>query len=204
MFGSHPVRNDVLVEAQVRSSFGYWLARFVLGAVLGFVVTAIGLGILVKFMGLEPSRPMFWLAAVVISGAVVGLTWASERRLYFAVTPHSLEIGRSPRETIVEFDEIESIVVGLPPKQPWWIRFNPKASGVKQYLSALRRGAILVRLRGGRYLALNLLISDLASVPELTETLLRLNRAKLRGQESYTPEEVGFLQVTRYNVIKMF
>jgi hypothetical protein len=196
----HP---DVLVEAQVRSSPSYWLLRLVLGSVLGFVLTAIGSGILVQGAGLRPSRPIFWLAWILVSGVVIVLTWASERRLYFAVTTHSLQIGRSPRETVVEFDEIESIVVGLPPKQPWWIRFNPKALGPSQYLSTLRRSAILMRLRGGRYLALNPLISDLANVPELTGTLLRLSRGKVLGQDSYTPEEIQFLQVIRLNTIKM-
>jgi hypothetical protein len=197
-------RPDVLVESQVRSSLNYWLARLLLAAILAFVLTALGyFGILVQVVGLKPSRPIFWLVWVLVCTVILGLTWASERRLYFAVMPRSLQIGRSPRETIVEFSEIESIVVGLPPKLPWWVRFNPKALGARSYLSTLRRGAILMRLHGGRYLALNMRISDLANVPELTATLLRLNRDKVLGQDSYTPEEIQFLQGIRPNVVKV-
>src|SRR5262245_54800146 len=72
-------RPDVLVEAQVRSSVPYWLARLMLAAGLGFVLSALGyFGILVQVVGLTPSRPIFWLAWLLVSSVVILLTWVSE------------------------------------------------------------------------------------------------------------------------------
>jgi small-conductance mechanosensitive channel len=147
-------RQDTLVESQIRSNLSHWRGFLFIAA--GWVSVA---PVLIWYLAHHVRQELSWETTVAAWAliAVIGVvcTWTFIRSTYFAVTPSLLQIGRSPRETIVEFSEIESIVVGLPPQQS---RLTPLIR-LSHYHEAYRRTdearrqAILLRLRGGRYLA---------------------------------------------------
>lgn len=76
-------------------------------------------------------------------------------RLVFVLNPHSLVMGRGIGATQVHFSEIESIVLGLPPHMPWWMRFmsrfmgfHPSVRTARDNLQILRANTACLRLPG--------------------------------------------------------
>ena len=154
----------------------------------------------------ELSWEAFLVAWSLISGIGIIASWAAIRGTYFAVTPARLQIGRSPRETIVEFDEIESIVVGLPTQQSGILRlgrFSHFSQANYRKLAERRRDSIPLRLRGGNYLALYIPRAFIANPDTLKSTLLRRNRGKVVGAETYTPHETSRLGNVNFNRVRM-
>ncbi len=157
-------------------------------------------------IGADPSRETFLGLAALIAGVGIVATLVSIRSAYVAVTPDSLELGRRPRKTVVEFAEIGSIVEGLPAGESLSMRIGrlEHTSGVVIHrVAAIRRDSLLIRLAGGRYLALYLSPVHFTNTGELRMSLLERNRGKIVGADSYTPAEIRRLKNAAINAIRM-
>ena len=185
----------------------YWFLGLLLYPVAGFLFTAILARPLLRLLGAGLSSPPAILAAwgaVTLAVAV----WAygrDIRRLCYTLLPDSLLLGRGDWATVIPFAEIESVVLGLPDKLPWWIRiqrFNPQGRAILRNAVLARSRTILLRLRGDRYLPLCLTSPFLEGGAELKAGLLRLNGHKVVGAETYTEREIDGLASARSNTLR--
>jgi hypothetical protein len=195
---------DALIESELRASLDHWRGFLLIAALwtsIGFVVPLY----FTHHLHLELTREAELTVWSLIAGIGVIANWISVRRMYFAVMPGQLQIGRSPHETIVEFSEIESLVVGLPPDQSRLARiarFDHTTAGARIVVAQMRREAVFIRLHSGHYLALYISTFWFANADALKSTLLQRNREKLIGADSYTPEEVKSLARVYFNRVK--
>jgi hypothetical protein len=144
--------------------------------------------------------------AGLIAGVGIVATRVSIRSSYLAVTPDSLEVGRRPRETVVDFAEIESIGEGLSVGESLFMRagrLEHTSRVVIGHLAAIRRDSLLIRLAGGRYLALYISPVHFASPDDLRMSLLERNCEKIVGADSYTQAEIRRLKNAAINAIRM-
>jgi hypothetical protein len=197
-------RPDILVESQMRRNLCDWRGfRWIVAAWLA--ATAVLLWSLNQHLRLEPSIEITLTTWAIVSGIGIICTWATIRATYFEVTPNLLQVGRSQRETIVEFSDIESIVTSLPAQQSWLLR----AGQVSHYnhlsyrmMAEKRQASVLLRLRGDKYLALHISPFLVTNAESVKSTLLSLNRSKILGTDSYTPEEVRSLGNIYFNMVR--
>lgn len=196
--------NQVIVRSVPR--LYYWFIGIVLYPVAGFVFTAVLIrGVFLLFGSDLAGRPLIltWLSVT----AIIGL-WAyirDYRRLSYALLPDSLLIGRGASAIRVRFGEIQSIVLALPERLPWWLRiqrFNPQGRDLYRGIVRARELTILLRLTGRRYLPLNLAYSFLTNGQALMAEFLRRNQHKIVGHESYTEREIAALASARSNTVK--
>jgi hypothetical protein len=183
----------------------YWLIGIFLYPIAAFVFTAVLIrgGFLLLGSNLS-GRPLIltWLSVT----AIVAL-WAytrDYRRLSYALLPDSLLIGRGGSAIRVHFGEIQSIVLALPERLPWWLRiqrFNPKGRAAYRSVIQARQLTILLRLSGRRYLPLNLAYTFLTNGPGLMAEFLRRNQHKIVGHDSYTEREIAALASARSNTL---
>lgn len=141
--------------------------------------------------GYDPPRRWAWLL--------------DYRRLCYVLYPDSLYLGRGAAAIRIPFDDIESIVLALPERMSWILRiqrFNPKGRKIYRNVVRARQLTILLRLRGRRYLPLNLAYSSLANGQALMADFLRRNEAKVVGNDSYTEREIEALASARSNTLK--
>ena len=98
------------------------------------------------------------------------------------------------------FDDIESIVIGVPPRLPWflrWARIHP----AYQRSLAVRCASIFVRLRGGRRIPLNFVTGQFLDGHLLMEQFVRQRASKIVGQETYTERELRRMERADLNRI---
>ncbi|MGP0069683.1 MAG: hypothetical protein ACLQGP_39535 [Isosphaeraceae bacterium] len=117
-----------------------------------------------------------------------------------------MPIGRSPRETIVEFSEIESIVIGLPDQQSRFMRlgrFSHDSEPSYRRLAAVHRDTILLRLQNGYDVAWYISRAFITNADSLKTTLLQMNRSKGVGPESDTPREIRSLGNVYFNKVRL-
>jgi hypothetical protein len=197
-------RPDILVESQTRTKLSHWRG-FLLIAAAWFTFTPVVLWSLNQHLRLEPSTEITLATWAIVSGIGTFCIWTTIQTTYFAVTPNLLQVGRSPRETIVEFSEIESIVISLPAQQSWLLR----AGQISHYnhlsyrmMAEKRKASVLLRLRGGKYLALHVSPFLVTNAESVQSALLSLNRSKILGADSYTPEEVRSLGNIYFNMVR--
>ncbi len=197
---------DVLIESKMRASLDHWRGFLLIAALW----TSIGLVIPLYFthhFHMELSRETELTIWTLIAGIGMIANWISVRRMYFVIMPGQLQIGRSPHETIVEFSEIESIVVGLPgqlSRLERIARFDHITAGARQVIAQMRREALFIRLRSGHYLALSFPRFWIANTDALRSTVLQLNRNKVVGSNSYTPHDIKMLAgMNTFNKIRM-
>ncbi len=157
------------------------------------------------YLHLHPSHEIITGVGTCIAALGMIGCWSVCHFSHFAVAPTLLQIGRSPRETVIDFSEIESIVVGLPPLQSLLMRVgrHGEMAGAMAAAEWVRRETIYLRLTGGRYLALYVSPVYFANAGEVRTSLVQRNRSKVKGRESYTPEESKRLVSVRINVIRM-
>lgn len=195
--------NQVIVRCVPR--IYYWFIGIFLYPIAAFVFTAVLI------------RGAFLLFGSDLSGRQLVITWLSVtavvafwaytrdyRRLNYALLPDSLLIGRGGSAIRVRFGEIQSIVLALPERLPWWLRIqrlNPKGRELYRSIVRARELTVLLRLTGRRYLPLNLAYTFLANGPDLMTEFLRRNRHKIVGQDSYTEREVIALADARSNTL---
>jgi hypothetical protein len=197
-----PPYTDFIVEARLRGGLSGW--RGALLFVGGWSVYGpLAVWLLGEHLRLHPSSETVQRMGLVIATAGIIGTWTICHFSYFAVAPAQLQIGRSPRETVIEFSEIESIVEGLPAQQSLLMRMggHGEMAGALAMIARMRKEALLLRLTGGRFLAFYVSPFYFANVDEVRMTLLERNRNKVLARDSYTPEEIKRLGSVRFNVI---
>lgn len=138
------IDSDSTVESRLRPGLSGWRGFFL--TFLGWpVFAAAGVWALTYHFRAGPTREAALGLWALISGVGIIATWVTVRTAYIAVTPGQLQIGRSPRETIVEFSEIESLVEGLPAQHFLILkigRFSPHNELASHRLAMMRRDAI--------------------------------------------------------------
>lgn len=173
----------------------------------GLVFTAVLIRGLFLLSGSDLSGRPLVLAWVCVT--VIIALWAyirDYRRLSYTLLPDALLIGRGASAIRVRFGEIQSIVLALPKRLPWWLRiqrFNPEGRAIYRSVVQARELTVLLRLSGRRYLPLNLAYSFLANGQSLMTEFLRGNRHKIVGQDSYTAREIAALASARSNTLKV-
>jgi hypothetical protein len=186
---------------------GYWLIGIWLYPIVSLMVAAVILLPIAALLGHHVTLLQTiasWLAVTLGVSA-----WAythDYRRLHFTLTPDALLFGRGAYATVIPFSEIESIVMGLPDKLPWWIRsqrFGGRRDGTYQMHVAYWKSVPVLKLRGSRYLPLSagtirLFMRDYDT---LVAELLRLNESKIVGRETWDDREADKLTAARYNTI---
>ena len=172
--------------ATVRASPLYWILMCTHSP---FVGLAIG-GLFVSLKGdrvaslFYPSIGMFvWIATTVIFAA-----WVAIRGLFmlrWSLTETSLRRGKHGDGLVILFDDIESIVIGLP-------EVSPLLGLSRQYHDMVqqRRTGFFVRLRGGRVIQLAFQTFHYRGGATLMEEFLRLNVTKVVGRETYSQHEL--------------
>jgi hypothetical protein len=195
--------NQVIVRCVPRVY--YWFIGIFLYPIAAFVFTAVLIrGAFLLFGSDLSGRPLIltWLSVT----AIVAL-WAytrDYRRLSYALLPDSLLIGRGGSAIRVRFGEIQSVVLALPERLPWWLRiqrFNPQGRDLYRGIIRARELTILLRLTGRRYLPLNLAYTFLTNGQALMTEFLRRNQHKIVGQDSYTERETAALASARSNTL---
>jgi hypothetical protein len=183
--------DDVLVR--VSPPYWYWLLGLIIYPLAGFVFTAISLGILLGIFDpktIEAIPPQLVIAIWIVLTISIAL-WACARdyrRMFFILTTSSLKLGGSLNRAEVRFEEIDSIVLGLPAQQSKWIRILVFVSG-NNVISIYRNQCILIRLSGRRYLPLLPISGLLKNLDMLTREFLNRNAHKVVGRETYSDLE---------------
>lgn len=146
-----------------------------------------------------------WMA---VTTAIVGWTIRHDyRHVCYTLLSDAIELGRGTHATRIGFDEIESIVTGLPEKLHWIFRlqrFNPKSRGLHRNIVQARENTLLLRLHGDRYLPLNTSYASLANGRKFMTDFIELNRAKLVGRKTYTEREIAGLMLGKSNRLRTF
>ncbi len=195
---SEPIAAEPGVLIRARPKLLYWLFYLAVMPIGAFMIAAVAFGAASRAAGVPLSHPLLLAAWAALTGILVVWSFLRDRRnLYAALTPDSLRIGRSDA-IIVPFEEIRSIVLGLPPGLPWWVAFtrivNPRAY---RQLMRSRENVLLLRLSGGRYLPLSLGGPWIQDGLTLMEGLLEIQEAKIVDSSSYTAEERKRLRLAR-------
>lgn len=107
-----------------------------------FVFLAIALGVYRAIAGSEVSRTaLLWIWGIL---TVAVLAWSIVRDphlLTWSLTERDLRRGKKQHNLVIPFDDIESIVIGMPPRLPWFFRiarFHPRSSGAYRNLVTVR------------------------------------------------------------------
>lgn len=177
-----------------------WL-QILLVPMFTIVLVAMPVGMITSITAWQPKPPMIiglWLA---LSLAI--MVWCAVRDpelLTWTLTEMDLRRGRHAQQVVLSFDEIESIIVGVPPVLPWylrWMRLHPNGNAALQ----IRSASILVRLQGGRRIPLNFVTGQFVDGPSFMDRFLQLHQDKLVGQDTYTPAERKKLETADLNRI---
>ncbi len=181
--------------ATVGPSRLYWIALCTHSPVVGFAPAALFLALKGDPVAslFYPSISMFtWITCTVIFAG-----WLAIRAPYmmtWSLTETSLRRGKNGRGLVILFDEIESIVIGLPDLSPW-LRFSRNY----EQMVRDRSGAFFVRLSGRRAIQLTFLTFHYRGGAKLMEEFLRLNVAKVVGRETFTQDELRKFSRTGLN-----
>ncbi len=190
--------------ATTKPSSRYWLGLLFVPFAT-FVFVAMALGIYRAVTDAEVSRSSILMAWGIITLLII--VWCVLRDshvLTWTLTETDLRRGKNQDDLVIPFDDIESIVLGLPPRLPWFFRiarFHPRSRGAYRNLMVLRSTAFLLRLRDGRIMPLNFMTAQYQNGQAFMEAFLRLNASKVIGPESYTDAEIRRLGVAPLNRI---
>ncbi len=170
----------------------YWAQYLLFGPMVGVMFGAISTTVFrVYFRDWSPRA----LLAVVICFGMVGCTAVitfgvarDRKKLRCDLFPDRLVIGAGAGRQDVVFEQIESIVVGLPPSVSWIAKvgaLHPAGAAVNQ----LRANSLVVRMRSRRAIALHLGLMRAKNGPFLLQKFVELNAGKFRQVAEYTDEE---------------
>jgi hypothetical protein len=176
-----------------------WWMLFLFLPVATFVLIAFPLGLIMSLSGWKPSPSLILSVWGCLS--VIALTWCyvyDRESLTWTLTTIDLRRGKHWPKTIFRFDNVESIVIGVPVNIPWFLAWGRMHSSFR-HTWALRRLSIFVRLRGGRRIALNFLSGQFLDGHVLMEQFTLLHAARCVGPDTYTGQELRRMQTARLN-----
>jgi hypothetical protein len=181
----------------------YWLLGVVVCPMASFVVTAVIIRPMFLFFESDLAGYPLLFSWLTLTAPITAWTYIRDyRRLSYTLSTDALRIGRGGSAISIPFAEIESIVISLPQKTPWWVRVQWFSPRLKRNLMRSRELTIVVRLSGRRYLPLNLTYPYLTNGLSFMANLLRRNRNKIVGHDSYTDFEIKELTSARENTLK--
>lgn len=196
--------SDVIVRCKPKSY--YWFIGILLYPVASIVFTAVLVRPLLLLLGVDLQGLPLIFVWLLVTAVVAGWTYIRDfRRLHYTLSSDSLAVGRGSAASIVPFAEIESIVLALPERLPWWLRiqrFNPKGCGIYRNVIRARELTMLLRLTSYRYLPLNLAYPFLANGQPFMAELLRRNQSKIVSHDTYTEVEIRGLNFAVSNTLK--
>jgi len=182
-----------LSVATTRPSSNYWM-RLLFVPLTTLVFTVAGAGLYHVTMAAEVSRYYIFMAWLIVTP--LALIWSlvyETENLTWTLTPKDLRLGLDQDDLVITFDEIESIVPGLP-RLPLLFRlghFLPSGYGIC-HASAIRQNtAFLLRLRDGRSVLLDFTAPSQEDGQTLMKAFLQINEAKIIGRENCVPAEVA-------------
>ncbi|MCU1292631.1 MAG: hypothetical protein JWP08_1481 [Bryobacterales bacterium] len=188
---SHYARMSIeytpLITARPHPKF-WWMLLFIPLATVVFL--ALPLAFITALSDWKPSRPLLIGAWAAITAAV--MAWCVIRdpeSLTWTLTTSDLRRGQRRQQVIFEFNDIESVVIGVPSRLPWylcWMRVHPAYSRAL----GVRGASIFVRLRGDRRIPLNFVTGQFLNGQELMEQFVRQHASKIVGPETYTEQEL--------------
>jgi hypothetical protein len=142
----------------------------------------------------------FWTRTLVV-GAVFtafAVAWTIRRLTmqgYWTLDAVGLTRGRAANQRI-PWNEIESLVVGMPSRLPWIFRMTRRLPGRRfqgpvEMIVRRRANAVVLRLRGSRIIAVNLHGANNGDA--FMAALVRKCASKVASPETFTPAEVSAL-----------
>jgi hypothetical protein len=177
----------------------WWMLFFVPLATV--VLFALPLGVSTEISDWMPSRPVLIGAWAGVSAIV--MVWCAIRDpelLTWTLTTSDLRRGKRRQVVMFNFEDVESIVIGVPPRLPWflrWMKFHPAYGRAV----SVRSASIFVRFHGKRRIPLNFVTGQFVDGRELMEQFVRLNSVKVVGQDSYSEQELRKLERADLNRI---
>jgi len=178
-------RDFTLSVATTRPSSSYWTRLlFVPLTTLVFVVA--GAGLYHVTMRAEITADFVFAAWLIITPLV--LIWSlvnDPENLTWTLTKKDLRLGLDQDDLVIAFDEIESIIPGLP-RLPLMSRlghFLPGGYGVCHGSAGQQGTAFLLRLRNGRSVLLDFSTPSQEDGQTLMKAFLEINAAKIIGRE---------------------
>jgi hypothetical protein len=191
--------------ATVGPSSRYWLGLLFIPLATFFVLT-ITLGIYVEVSGANFSRPSFFSVWAALTIFLLGWSIIRDRQnLTWSLTNTEIWRGNGIPNLVIPFDEIESIVIGLPSHLPWFLRLarvHPASHAAHQNLVTVRSTALLLRMSGRRLMPLTFLTGQYRGGEQMRE-FLRLNAAKIVGRDTYSDAEIRCLATASLNTIRV-
>ena len=183
----------------------YWFLGLLLFPIA--VLVFLGLFVFPVFLAIERefSRELFLLLWPGLTVLLAGITYYRDyQKLCYELYVDRLSLGRGASTVVIYFDQIQSIVLGLPDRLPWWIRiqkYNPKSVISYSDLLRIRRQTILLRLVHDQYLPINFNYSFLAGGKAWMESFLLLVAKKVVSAETYSAEEAAALASAKSNIL---
>jgi hypothetical protein len=183
-----------LLTVQPKRWYRWWVALFAI-PFSAFLLSVWSLGLTCALTGWKPGiwgLLGFWAAL-----AAVGMPLAQMHdleSLTWTLTTTDLRRGKRWPRVVFRLDEIESIVIGIPLRIPWFFWWAWVVPGFRSNWALMRRVSIFVRLCGGRRIPLNFLSGVFLNGPQMMEVLARLDAAKVVGHETYTGQELSKMQ----------
>ena len=177
----------------VRAAWIWWVAWVMVAFAAMGIFSAWSLGSVCILTGWKPGLP----GLLCVWGALVATFMACvvhmAQMMTWTLTATDLRQGKRRPIVVFRFDEIESMVIGVPMRPPRFPR-GEKILPVLQSIRELHRTSVLVRLQGDRRILLNLLSAQFRNGPLLMRQFLQLNEAKVVGTDTYTERELSKIQ----------
>jgi hypothetical protein len=177
----------------VRAAWIWWAAWSMVAFAAMGSLGAWSLGFVCVLTGWKPGLPGVLCVWGVLVATFMACVIHMARQMTWTLTATDLRQGKRRPVVVFRFDEIESMVIGVPMRPPRFPR-GEKILPVLQSIRELHRTSVLVRLQGGRRILLNLLSAQFRNGPLLTRQFLQLNEAKVVGADTYTERELSKMQ----------
>lgn len=177
----------------------YWSLYFIVMPLAGFVLFAVVGGAIATLLGNQLTGKAVITGWILTTIAVTLFSLQRDlQRSFLSYEGTTLTIGRGAWSTRIPHDDIGSIVTGLPDELPVWfrlLRFHPSFRQIEQ----LREKSLVLRIQGGKLIALAANIANLRNGDLLLHRLVHDNSHQLEPVGSFTDEEIKALKSPRWN-----
>jgi hypothetical protein len=189
-----------------RPKAGYWWSYVLVMPFAGLMLSALLHAVVTNWLDFQPAQhevQAMWATATALLTLLV--IRFDRTRLHYELTDTALQLGRGNSAQVLHFTELDSVVLGLPPHTPRWLRwmhFHPRIRASLRNLEDQRATALYLRFRDGRFLPLTLNFRWLDRGPELMAALRERLRESFVAHDSYTADEVAALKWPRWNRVR--
>ena len=184
----------------------YWWSYVLVMPFAGLMLSAVLHAVVTKVLDFRPAphevQAMWATATALLTLLVIRF---DRTRLHYELTDTALQLGRGTVAQVLHFADLDSVVLGLPPHTPrWlrWMRFHPGIRASLRNLADQRATALYLRFRDGRFLPLSLDFRWLHRGPDLMAALRERLQESFVAHDSYTTDEVAALKWPRWNRVR--